>query len=69
MDKPVVEADQKRSYLLRATIPIDLALWLKKLSDGELRTESNMTEVLIREAKSARETRKPRTQSGGNGNG
>lgn len=48
------------SYLLRATIPDDLAAWLKKISASEVRTESNMTEVLIREAKAAREPKKPR---------
>lgn len=43
------------SYLLRATLPDDLATWLNAQADKEVRTEANMTVVLIREAKEARE--------------
>lgn len=43
------------SYLLRATLPDDLAAWLNAQADKEVRTEANMTVVLIREAKEARE--------------
>ena len=42
------------SYQLRATIPDDLAKQIKTLGAKEVRTESNMTEVLLREALAAR---------------
>jgi hypothetical protein len=52
------------SYLLRTTLPDDLATWLKRQAENEVRTEANMNEVLIREAKAMRETKKPKPKIG-----
>ena len=55
---PSAERIRTMSYLLRTTLPDDLAEWLKSQAEKEVRTESNMTEVLIREAKLARDRKR-----------
>lgn len=50
------------SYQIRATLPDALAEWLKQQQDREVRTESNMVEVLIREAKGARERKEAKAK-------
>lgn len=47
---------------ISATIDLDLANWVTTLAEKEKRSFSQMTELLLEEAKSKRETKKERVK-------